>query len=279
MQLIDYSKDKTGEPGANPGDRVMYVITELGSYSLKEYLKIRRDTQGPLSKDSVWDAAKSILLITAGLHSKGLVHLDLKPENLMFFDDCLKLIDVDGCVKIGSIVSITDSSLSYSPCYCAPEWAAFLIKGDVDDPTVPTIKIQPSLDVWSIGMTICELVTPEPILKKKLVGFSQHGHSLWRHWLSALEKLHLPKAMHSENVDPNLLHVLESHLLLCDPRARNSLAQTLSLPYFIGPSRPNSPPRSRTNPINGDELEEDDLFEWNMYRRRTLVEDDLVNQQ
>merc|ERR1719191_1695390 len=105
----------------------MYVVTELASYSLKDYFSLRRTDGRKLSKDSVHDVAKAIILVTAGLHAKGLVHLDLKPENLMLFSGVLKLIDVDGCVRIGTRVSITDSSLSFSPCYCAPEWARFIL--------------------------------------------------------------------------------------------------------------------------------------------------------
>ncbi len=56
------------------------------------------------------------MLVVAGLHAKGFIHLDLKPENLMLFDGMLKLIDVDGCVRIGTAISVSDSSLSFSPC-------------------------------------------------------------------------------------------------------------------------------------------------------------------
>ena len=83
---------------------------------------------------------------------------DLKPENLMMFNGRLKLIDVDGCVPIDSEVlrkphvgwghvddgirrvsvaagscqvSINDSSISFSPCYCAPEWTRWAMNHGV----------------------------------------------------------------------------------------------------------------------------------------------------
>merc|ERR1712032_318571 len=132
---------------------------------------MRRDEGRPLSRESVRYIAKSMILCVAGLHAKGLVHLDLKPENLMVFNGLLKLIDVDGCVKIGTTVSITDSSLSFSPCYCAPEWAEFVIE-DSDEPT--TIASAP-LDVWSIGISICELVTLDSVMKPTYASFVRHG--------------------------------------------------------------------------------------------------------
>jgi hypothetical protein len=52
MLLIDYSKDG-GQPGADPTDGVVYVITELAQYSLKDYLALRREQARPLPADSV----------------------------------------------------------------------------------------------------------------------------------------------------------------------------------------------------------------------------------
>ena len=132
----------------------MYVITEVAQYSLKDYFALKREKNKPLSRESIKACARAILLVVAGLHAKGLVHLDLKPENLMMFNGRLKLIDVDGCVPIGSEVSINDSSISFSPCYCAPEWARFLT-----DESESKIIVNDKLDVWSIGITLCELVT------------------------------------------------------------------------------------------------------------------------
>merc|ERR1719375_2690511 len=94
----------------------------------------------------------------------------MKPENLMMFNSRIKIIDVDGCVRAGSTLSISDSSISFSPCYCAPEWARFLIEeGEAGEET--TIVADPLLDVWSIGLTICELVTLDAVLKPKYASF------------------------------------------------------------------------------------------------------------
>mmetsp|Transcript_108234 Transcript_108234/g.241623 ORF Transcript_108234/g.241623 Transcript_108234/m.241623 type:complete len:705 (-) Transcript_108234:178-2292(-) len=233
MQLVDYSKEASGNPGPDTSDGIMYVVTELGQYSLKDYFKLRRTEGKPLSKETVREIAKAIILVTAGLHAKGLVHLDLKPENLMLFNGSLKLIDVDGCVKIGAKVSIDDFSLSFSPCYCAPEWARFLID-DCDD---PTIIIDAGLDVWSIGMTICELVTMDAVLKPVYASFLKHGRSqrqagfLFMEWLSSIRKCPLPKLV-EKNCDAGMLDLLRNWLLVCNHQNRKTCAQCLSNPYI-----------------------------------------------
>merc|ERR1719282_420407 len=231
MQLIDYSKNARGEPAPDPVDGVLYVVTELAQYSLKDYLSLRRDQGRPLTKDTVKNITKAIILVMAGLHAKGFVHIDLKPENLMMFNGRLKLIDVDGCVKAGSSVSIQDSSISFSPCYCAPEWAKFLIED-----SEAKITVTPALDVWSVGMTICELVTLDAILKPMYANFLRNGHShreagfLFMDWLSSIKKAPIPKSV--EKFDPEFTEVLVNWLLVCDPAKRKTCAQSLTNPYI-----------------------------------------------
>lgn len=232
MVLTDYSKDASGAPGKDPDDGVVYVITELAQYSLKDYLALRNEQKRSLPKDSVKSITRAVILVVAGLHAKGLAHLDLKPENLMLFNSRLKLIDVDGCVQIGSTVSITDSSISFSPCYCAPEWAVFLISDNSNG-----ILIAPALDVWSVGMTICEFVVLSAVLKPMYGNFLRNAHShreagfLFMDWLSSTKKVPLPKSI--EQHDPELADLLQQWLLVCDKAKRKSCAQALSHPYVV----------------------------------------------
>jgi serine/threonine protein kinase len=230
MCLVDYSQDEKGTPSQDPDDGVVYVITELAQYSLKDYLALRREQNRPLPKDSVKSITRAVILVVAGLHAKGLAHLDLKPENLMMFNGRLKLIDVDGCVKCNTNVSITDSSISFSPCYCAPEWAEFLINESNSG-----INVHPALDVWSVGMTVCEFVTLNAVLKPMYGNFLRNAHShreagfLFMDWLSNIKKVPLPKSI--EKFDPDLLDLIANWLLVCDKAKRKSCAQSLSHPY------------------------------------------------
>lgn len=247
MQLLDYSKDAKGEPGPDVSDGVLYVVTELAGYSLKDWIAQRRDQGKPLSKDEVRDMSKAIVIAMAGLHAKGYVHIDMKPENLMDFDGKLKVIDVDGCVKLGTKVSIHDSSISFSPCYCAPEWAKFLIKDNQ-----PNIVASPSLDVWSVGMTLCELVTLDAILKPQYANFLRNASShreagfLFMEWLSGIRKAPLPKSV--SGFDPGLVELLTQWLLVCNSSQRKSCAQCLSNAYIKGGKWEAEPRQAQARP-------------------------------
>lgn len=236
MLLTDFSKDAAGEAAADPDDGVVYVVTELAQYSLKDYLALRREQARPLPKDSVKSITKAVILVVAGLHAKGLAHLDLKPENLMMFSGRLKLIDVDGCVEIDVSVSITDSSISFSPCYCAPEWAQFLINENNSG-----IKVHPALDVWSVGMTVCEFVSLNAVLKPMYGNFLRNAHShreagfLFMDWLSNIKKVPLPKQI--EKFDPQFLDLVNNWLLVCDKSKRKSCAQCLKHEYVAQSSK------------------------------------------
>jgi len=227
MRLIDYSKDAKGEPGPDPHDNTMYVVTELAQYSLKDYLATLREKKNTLSPEKMKRFCKTILVAMASLHAKGFVHIDMKPENMMMFSGKLKVIDVDGCVKMNTKINIQDSSISFSPCYCAPEWARFLISESES-----SITAQPALDVWSVGMTLCELVTYDAILKPQYGNFLRNAHShreagfLFMEWLGGIKKAPMPKKV--TEYDRSFPDLISNWLLVCKQESRKSCAQCLS---------------------------------------------------
>jgi serine/threonine protein kinase len=229
VRLLDYSKDEHSEPGYDVKDGKLYLVTELAQQSLKQFVAKRREDRAPPSKETVKSVAKAILLVMAGLHAKGLVHMDVKPENLMVFDGCLKLIDVDGCVAIGTDITLTDSSISFSPIYCAPEWAKFLL-GQKDS----CLSASVYLDAWSVGCTICELITLDAVFRPTYLNFAaksrRGGKANFMLWLKTLKEAPLPEKILS--FDDELVELMSSCLLVCDKSQRKTCAEALNAPYF-----------------------------------------------
>lgn len=188
LELLDYSKDKKGEPGPDAKDGKMYVITEVADYSMKDYLAARNEQGAPLSYETIRSISKSFIAVIAMLHAKGLVHLDIKPENMMRAGKHWKLIDVDGCTQIGQKININDSTISFSPCYCAPEWANFLIED------AEYLKVTAGLDVWSVAISLLELIMLDAVLKPKYgaiyrqCGSHRKAGFLFLEWLANMDE-------------------------------------------------------------------------------------------
>lgn len=233
IQLIDYSRDESGSPGLDCDDGVFYVVMELAESSLKDYIRSLRAQGEALSRDAVRQLGRSVVMASAALHAKGFVHLDLKPENMMICKGRLKINDVDGCVRIGSVISLQDSSSSFSPCYCAPEWAKFLQAGDQAE-----IVADARLDSWSVGLTLCECATLSPVMRPAFTYFLQscgsapEAHANFVAWLSSLETSPVPDCV--EKFDAELGQFLSRGLLECDPSLRLTPEDCLSSSYFSG---------------------------------------------
>jgi len=152
VRLIDFAVINTLE---------RYIVTEAGQCTLKSVLKAYSAAKSTLTKNQIQHVAQDVVLALGGLHQKGLVHMDVKPENVMMFGDRWKLIDVDGCMPVDERVACQDKTMSFSPLYCAPEWANFAL---CKDPR-RTMRVDASLDAWSVGMVLAELVSLDAPLK------------------------------------------------------------------------------------------------------------------
>jgi len=243
IQLVDFTKGLSGDPAPNPVDGMICVVTELPRYTLRDYiadLKLKRAETNvhPLSKESLRTLVHSMLLVIAALHARGFVHLDLQPENFVVLHGHLKLIDMDGCVPMGESLRLLDSTLSFSPCYCSPEWAKFMT--DDDNEASPCFTASCSLDVWSLGMIICELVVMQPVMGSMYSHFANNDSDaeeaglLFMEWLSCLKHPPMPSAV--RHFDPELAEFLLQSMLVLDPTARHTMTQCLSDPLVSGES-------------------------------------------
>lgn len=249
MQLLDYSRDASGAAGHDEFDGQLYMVTELAQYSLQNYVSDKKDKSAPPSKETVRSLAKAIILVMAGLHAKGFVHLDIKPDNLMIFDGCLKLIDVDGCVEIGQPICKTDSSVSFSACYCAPEFAKFVMQKD--DSSICAV---PGLDTWSVGCTICELITLDPILrpsyKNQVAQYGNRGRLRFMDSLAKMSKAPLPSKV--QQFDSELVELMNDCLLVCPEAQRRTCAESLDARYLASEKLQ----RTKSSPLRPPACEE-----------------------
>ncbi len=128
------------------GDRVYIATQFVDGENLLEHLRRR----GPLPVWEAYSIAGDVLGALGAIHAAGLVHRDVKTENVMRSEDGrIKLLDFGIVKDLRSDARITHTNLRLgTPHYTAPEQA----RGD---------KVDARTDVYSTGVVLYELLTGE----------------------------------------------------------------------------------------------------------------------
>ncbi|KAE8736228.1 Saposin-like aspartyl protease family protein [Hibiscus syriacus] len=100
---------------------------------------------GCLEEAMVRSYTRGILLGLEFLHSRGIVHCDIKGQNVLVTDDGVKIADL-GCARRADGTSVAAWSVSGTPVYMAPEVARGEQQGF-------------SADVWALGCTARDFLT------------------------------------------------------------------------------------------------------------------------
>jgi serine/threonine protein kinase len=126
------------------GDRIQYIVEEyIDGITLKEYL----DQQKQIRWKEVIHFAIQILRALEHAHGKGIVHRDIKPQNIMLLQDgTIKVTDF-GIARFAhsETRTMTDRAIG-SVHYIAPEQAR---GGYTDEKT----------DIYSVGVMLYEMLT------------------------------------------------------------------------------------------------------------------------
>jgi len=122
------------------------VLERIDGPNLKDHLAGR----GPLPPAEVAPLLDQAAAALAHLHAKGLVHLDVKPQNLLLTDDGrIKLIDLGLAQAAGNPPQAPNGRAFGTAAYLAPEQAC----GD---------PVGPAADVYALGCVVYELLTGHP---------------------------------------------------------------------------------------------------------------------
>ncbi len=126
------------------GDRIQYIVMEyIDGITLKEYL----DQQHEVRWKEAIHFTIQILRALQHAHEKGVVHRDIKPQNIMLLQDgTIKVTDF-GIARFcrSETRTMTDKAIG-SVHYIAPEQA----RGDVTDEKA---------DIYSVGVMLYEMLT------------------------------------------------------------------------------------------------------------------------
>lgn len=126
------------------GDRLQYIVMEyIDGISLKQYI----DQEGVIRWDEALHFITQILRALEHAHEKGIIHRDIKPQNVMLLQDgSIKVTDF-GIARFSQseTQTMTDKAIG-SVHYIAPEQA----RGDY---------ITDKADIYSTGVMLYEMIT------------------------------------------------------------------------------------------------------------------------
>ena len=134
VQLLDKRLD----------DKVCYLVFEfVEGRTLSELLKNER----PLSVDRAMSIFRKLATCLATLHTEGLVHRDIKPDNIMIEPDgCVRFLDF-GIARGGDFDTVTQTgSILGTPAFLAPE----LVLGK---------KATAKVDVFALGLVLLDCLS------------------------------------------------------------------------------------------------------------------------
>ncbi len=126
------------------GDLIQYIVMEyIDGITLKEYI----EQSGPLSWNEAVHFTLQILRGLQHAHDKGVVHRDIKPQNIMVLPDGIIKVADFGIARFARSeqVTITDKAIG-SVHYISPEQA----KGE---------KTDEKADIYSVGVMLYEMLT------------------------------------------------------------------------------------------------------------------------
>lgn len=125
-------------------DEIQYIVMELVvGITLKEYI----DKKGPLTSSESVHLISQVLRALQHAHNKGIIHRDIKPQNIMMIDNgMIKMMDFGIARFSGSETkTMTDKAIG-SVHYISPEQAS----GD---------EVDQRTDIYSTGVMLYEMLT------------------------------------------------------------------------------------------------------------------------
>ena len=208
------------------------VVMELCDTSLYTQLQTKFKTGFPLP--NVRQHAKQLLQAVLFLHSEGMVHSDLKPDNLGLVGDTVKLLDLGSCKPL-SKRHLFAQTLRYR----APE-------------VLMELPSSSPIDLWAIGCTLVELFTGICWFRTGVLSVEEKQKN-WDQLVRIIKTLGLPPesmvkesklfsslplpplALESSPLpieDPTFKSLILG-LLEYDPSKRLSAKQALDHPFFL----------------------------------------------
>lgn len=175
-------------------DGSLFIVMELLDGESLEQRRVR--SGGRLDADEVLAVADQLLDVLAAAHEKGIVHRDIKPDNVLLTrDGAVKVLDF-GIARLRELSTASQATKAGTtmgtPAYMSPEHARGLWE-----------EVDARSDLWSVGATMFELLTGQLV---------HNGRTTNEQLLSAMSSRAASIASAAPGISPFVAEVIDRSL-------------------------------------------------------------------
>lgn len=204
------------DAGDNTG--VIHILMELGQGDLRQVLMNCSDIHRPLDVEFVRYWGGQVLKAVRAIHSRNIVHSDLKPANFILVNGALKLCDFGISNPVPeNTTNIRRNNAIGTLLYMAPE----TLKHNNNE---AMYKVNKASDIWGCGIILFEMVY-------KTYPFSDRTY-LYKAENSELEEVEHPKVASGNSPVPLALHEVLRDCLHLNPNLRITAGEAVNSVFF-----------------------------------------------
>ncbi|XP_042502658.1 serine/threonine-protein kinase STN7, chloroplastic isoform X1 [Macadamia integrifolia] len=192
---------------------------------------------------------RQILFALDGLHSTGIVHRDIKPQNIIFSegDRTFKIIDLGAAADLRVGINYIPKEFLLDPRYAAPEQYIM----STQTPSAPSVPVATALspvlwqmnlpdrfDIYSAGLIFLQMAFPSIRTDSSLIQFNRQlkrcGYDLvaWRKTVEPRASPELRRGFELLDLDGGKGWELLTSMVRYNARQRTSAKAALAYPYF-----------------------------------------------
>ncbi|XP_010262909.1 PREDICTED: serine/threonine-protein kinase STN7, chloroplastic-like isoform X2 [Nelumbo nucifera] len=264
------------KPGSKEGDLVLKKATEYGAVEIWMNERVRRacasscadfvygflevetmilgevqDLPKGLDRENriIQTIMRQLLFALDGLHSTGIVHRDIKPQNIIFSEGsrAFKIIDLGAAADLRVGINYIPKEFLLDPRYAAPEQYIM----STQTPSAPSAPVATALspvlwqmnlpdrfDIYSVGLIFLQMAFPSLRTDSSLIQFNRQlkrcGYDLaeWRKTVEHRASPELRRGFELLDLDGGIGWELLTSMVRYKARQRTSAKAALAHPYF-----------------------------------------------
>ncbi|KAK3138096.1 hypothetical protein QOZ80_5AG0364440 [Eleusine coracana subsp. coracana] len=193
---------------------------------------------------------RQLLFALDGLHSTGIVHRDIKPQNIIFSEGSktFKIIDLGAAADLRVGINYIPNEFLLDPRYAAPEQYIM----STQTPSAPSVPVATTLspvlwqlnlpdrfDIYSLGLIFLQMAFPSLRTDSNLIQFNRqlkrcdYDLEAWRNLVEPRASAELRRGFDILDLDNGIGWELLTSMVRFKARRRTSAKAALAHPYFI----------------------------------------------